>query len=88
MNNIQRIEQILLSIFDKEVGQEKIKNIILSFTEKREGDVMKEEEKQENFLQELKSMVLEKIQSKAQQEYMDQAFLNLKQIRDNSIIGL
>lgn len=88
MNNIQRIEQILLSIFDKEVGQERIKNIIVSFTEKQEGDVMTEDEKQEAFLLELKSMVLEKIQNKAQKEYMDQTLLGLKQVMDNSIIGL
>ena len=88
MNNIQRIEQILLSIFDKEVGQERIKNIILSFTEKQEGDVMTEDEKQEAFLLELKSMVLERIQNKAQRKYMDETLLGLKQVMDNSIIGL
>lgn len=88
MNNIQRIEQILLSIFGKEVGEERIKNIIVSFTEKREGDVMTETEKQEAFLLELKSMVLEKIQNKAQRKYMDETLLGLKQVMDNAIIGL
>ncbi len=88
MNTIERIQQILFAIFAKEVEQEKIKHIIISFTRKEEGDVMTEEEKQESFLKELKTLVLEKIQTKARQDYMNETLRGVEQAGKDAIIGL
>lgn len=88
MNNIQRIEQIIFAIFGKEIPPEKMKEILISFIYNAEGDIISEELKQEKFLKELKSFVLEKLQNKAQDDYLNQAFANVKELREEAIRGL